>query len=95
MSVAGAGRRELGTQRRTIEPQTGYAVLRLQLDLRNGNSGIGVMLTGVDRTNDEWSRNVLRGGAYTGGIDLRHRFAANNYELAASVSGSTVNGTAG
>ena len=92
--VTAVTERELGTQRRTIEPQTGYAVLRLQQDLRNGKSGVGVMLTGVDRTNDEWSRRVLRGSAYTGGIDLRHRFAGNNYELAASVSGSTVNGTA-
>lgn len=86
--------REVGTLDRTMEPQTGYGVLRLQQDLRNGQSGVGVMLTAVDRGNDRWTDNVLRNEAYTAGVDLRHRFARNNYELAASLSGSLVRGSA-
>ncbi|MCA0375693.1 MAG: carbohydrate binding family 9 domain-containing protein [Gemmatimonadetes bacterium] len=86
--------RELGSARRTIEPTTSYGVLRLQQDLRNGQSGIGLMLTGVERQGDQWTRDFLRNSAYTGGIDLRHRFAKNNYEVAASLSGSLVRGSA-
>ncbi|MBL0938730.1 MAG: hypothetical protein IBJ03_07535 [Gemmatimonadaceae bacterium] len=86
--------REVGTQSRTIEPQSSYGVLRLQQDLRNGQSGIGVMFTGVTRSLDDWSRPFIRDGAYTGGLDLRHRFLRNNYELAASFAGSVVTGSA-
>lgn len=86
--------RELGTERRTIEPQSGYGVLRLQQDLRNGQSGIGVMLTGVERSIDDWSRDFVRSSAYSGGIDMRHRFYRNQYEVAASLSASLVAGSA-
>ncbi len=85
---------ERGTQGRTIEPQTGYGVLRMQQDLRNGQSGVGFMLTAVDRQMDEWTRDAIRSSAYTGGLDMRHRFSQNKYELAASLSGSYVAGTA-
>ena len=86
--------RALGTSSRTIEPLTNYGVMRLQQDLRGGNSGIGVMLTNTTRRLDDWTRDVLRGGAWTGGLDLRHRFAGNKYQLAAQLAGSRVTGTA-
>jgi hypothetical protein len=92
-ALAAYTEREVGSQNRTIEPRSGYGVLRMQQDLRNGSSGIGFMLTAVDRSNDNWSRNFLRGSAYTGGVDMRHRFWSNNYEVAASLSGSVVSGT--
>ncbi|NJL18650.1 MAG: hypothetical protein HC938_17325, partial [Nitrospira sp.] len=50
-----------GTQARTIEPLTNYGVVRLQQDLRGGNSGIGMMLTNTTRRVDEWTQDVLRG----------------------------------
>lgn len=92
-ALAAVTQDERGSQGRTIEPQTGYGVVRLQQDLRNGQSGIGVMLTGVDRQMDEWTRDALRSSAYTGGVDLRHRFSQNRFELAASFSGSYVSGS--
>jgi hypothetical protein len=77
----------------TIEPRTNYAVARLQQDLNDGQSGIGVMFTGVNRQLDEFSDDFLRRSAYAGGVDLRHRFLNGDYELAAMVSGSRVSGT--
>ena len=47
--------RESGTEGRTIEPATNYAALRLQQDFRQGLSGVGVMVTGVNRALDQWS----------------------------------------
>lgn len=86
--------REQGTLQRTIEPQTNYAVLRLQQDLAGGNSGVGLMLTNTARQTDQWTRDVLRGNAWTGGLDARHRFAANRWQVSGQVAGSHVSGTA-
>ena len=85
--------RTMGTQARTIEPMTNYGVVRLQQDLRGGNSGIGVMLTNTTRRNDEWTRNQLRGDAWTGGFDARHRFGGNKFQVSAQLAGSRVSGT--
>jgi len=85
--------REVGTEGRTIEPFTNYAVARLQQDLRDGQTGIGLMVTGVNRNLDEETEPFLRRSAYTGGLDVRHRFFNRNYELRAYVAASQVNGT--
>jgi Domain of unknown function (DUF5916) len=82
-----------GTEARTIEPLTNYGVLRLQQDLRGGNSGVGLMLTNTSRRLDEWTRDVLRGTAWTGGLDARHRFSGNRFQLSAQLAGSRVSGT--
>ena len=87
--------RELGAGARTIEPQTNYFVGRAQQDLNNGNSGIGVMATATNRTLDSDSRDFLRSGAYAYGVDARHRFGGNNYQLSGSAVGSYVTGSAG
>lgn len=86
--------REAGTELRTIEPQTNYAVLRLQQDLRGGNSGVGLMLTNTARQNDEWTNDILRSNAWTGGLDARHRFASNRWQLSGQLAGSYVTGSA-
>ncbi len=86
--------RVAGTQARTIEPLTNYGVLRLQQDLRGGNSGIGLMLTNTTRRLDQWTRDALRGEAWTGGLDARHRFGGNRFQLSAQLAGSRVAGTA-
>ena len=77
-----------------MEPQTNYFVGRLQQDLRNGESGVGLMLTGVDRALDQWSDPYLRRAAYTGGVDFRHRFWAGRYEVRGFVAGTRVSGSA-
>lgn len=86
---------ETGTNQRTIEPRTNYAVMRLQQDLAGGNSGVGLMLTNTARQTDEWSRDFLRASAWTGGLDARHRFAGNTWEISGQLAGSHVGGTAG
>ena len=82
-----------GTEARTIEPMTNYGVVRLQQDLRGGNSGVGLMLTNTTRRTDEWTRDVLRDNALTGGLDARHRFSQNRFQFSAQLAGSRVTGT--
>jgi hypothetical protein len=84
--------REIGAQGSTIEPQTNYAVARIRQDLNNGQSDIGLMATAVNRRLDDATRFDLAREAYAVGLDGRHRFWSNNYEVAAMVSGSLVRG---
>ena len=86
--------REQGPGEQTLEPQTTYAIARVQQDLRNGQSGIGAMLTATNRRLDQWSEKFLRSDAYTGGVDVRHRFHKNDYEIAAYAAGTSVSGSA-
>jgi hypothetical protein len=87
-------RREAGSEGRTIEPLTNYSVARVYRDLRGGNSGVGLMATGVVRATDEWSTDFLRRDAYTVGADWRHRFADNRYAVVGYLVGSRVSGSA-
>src|SRR6185436_12189728 len=52
--------REQGTQDRTIEPTSNYAVVRANQDLRRGETSVGAIATLVNRSNDQWTRDVLR-----------------------------------
>jgi hypothetical protein len=85
--------RQAGVSNATIEPATNYAVVRATQDLRNGETGIGVIGTSVSRSTDQWSRDYLRSSATVGGVDLRHRFQHGRYELDASLTGSRVTGS--
>jgi hypothetical protein len=86
--------RETGTEDRTIEPVTNYAAVRLQQDFRQGNSGVGFMLTGVNRHLDEWTADYLRRDAYVGALDVRHRFLGNRFEVRGKLGLSRVSGSA-
>src|SRR5437016_5299737 len=44
--------REVATLDRTMEPTTNYAAVRIQQDLRNSESGVGAMITAVNRSLD-------------------------------------------
>ncbi len=85
--------RERGAGGATIEPMTNYMVARLQQDLRGGNSGVGLMLTSTNRALDGDSRDYLRENAYAVGLDARHRFWNNNYQVSGSIVGSRVEGS--
>ncbi|AHG87777.1 hypothetical protein J421_0240 [Gemmatirosa kalamazoonensis] len=85
--------RENGPDGAIIEPRTNYFVGRLLQDLRQGQSGIGVMVTAVDRALDPTAAQYLRRSAYVGGVDFRHRFYKKYYELHAMAAGSTVRGS--
>src|SRR5262249_50794486 len=68
--------------------------LRMQQDLNNHKSGVGLILTSVYRSLDDASRDFLRRSAYVGGLDARHRFGpGGNYLLTAAVTASGLNGS--
>jgi uncharacterized protein DUF5916/cellulose/xylan binding protein with CBM9 domain len=77
----------------TLEPTTNYSALRLTQDFRKGESGIGLMLTGVNRGVDQWTESVLHKSAYVGAFNFRHRFRGGRYQLTGSVDMSRVTGT--
>jgi uncharacterized protein DUF5916/cellulose/xylan binding protein with CBM9 domain len=85
------GRRAVGPV--SIEPQSEYAVLRASQDFRNGESGVGSMLTLVNRQLDDASALYLRRQAVVGGIDARNRFAGGRYSLSGALASSVVRGT--
>jgi hypothetical protein len=86
--------REMVGEDLVVEPRTNYFVARLNQDLRNGRSGIGAILTAVNRDLDDETSPFLRRSAYVGGIDFRHRFGnGGNYQVSGNVVGSTVQGS--
>lgn len=85
--------RQTNPAHQTIEPATNYALVRATQDFRSGETGIGVIGTAVNRSLDGDTRDFLRGTAYVGGADLRHRFKGGRYEFNASITGSRVAGS--
>ena len=77
----------------TFEPLTNFAVARVTQDLRHGNSTIGAILTAVNRNSDQWTASYLASSAYAAGIDFRHRFLNNNYQISGSFDQSRVQGS--
>jgi uncharacterized protein DUF5916/cellulose/xylan binding protein with CBM9 domain len=57
-----------------IEPTARYGVLRVSQDLRKGESGVGIIVTAMDRDLDAATAPYLHRSAYAGGVDFRHRF---------------------
>src|SRR6266566_2820506 len=85
--------RAAGTLDRTVEPTTNYAVVRAQQDFRNGESGIGLMFTAVNRSLDRWTDSLLRRSAYVSALDFRHRFLQGHYQVSGSFDLSRIAGT--
>ena len=77
----------------TFEPTTNFTVARVRQDFRNGDSNIGAIVTAVDRHSDRWTSPYLASSAYVGGVDFRHRFFKNTYEVSGSFDQSQVNGS--
>ena len=86
--------RESGALRRTVEPQTNYAVARVAQEFNRGQSVLGAMLTTVNRQLDPWTASSLRQEAYVMGVDGRKRFAQQRYEVTGFLSASRVRGSA-
>jgi hypothetical protein len=85
--------REEGTQERTIEPLTNYALVRANQDLRRGETSIGMIATLVNRSSDEWTSGQLRSSALVSGADFRHRFSQGRFQLSGSLVASRVAGS--
>lgn len=82
-----------GQHDQAVEPLTNYGMLRLQRDFREGRSAVGVIATAVMRDQEVADALGLRRGAVTGGVDFRHRFHGEEYEIAGYVLGSNVRGS--
>ena len=77
----------------SVEPLTNYGVARVIRDFREGRSAIGFVATAANRGKEVADDLGLRSGGYTGGIDLRHRFADDKWAVDFSFIGSHVRGT--
>ncbi len=86
--------REVSPRGETIEPGANYFVGRVQQDLRDGQTNIGVMGTSVRRQVDPWSEDRLRADARALGVNFRHQFLDRRYSVSGYLVGSRVAGTA-
>lgn len=77
-----------------VEPRTSYSMLRLQKDFRGGRSAVGMIGTAVNRDPSVADALELRSRAFTGGVDFRHRFSDDQYEVSGYLLGSHVMGSA-
>ncbi|MGI9625217.1 MAG: DUF5916 domain-containing protein, partial [Longimicrobiales bacterium] len=76
-----------------VEPQSNYGMARVQKDFREGRSAVGAISTWTNR--GESAANLsLHDAAYTGGLDARHRFGGDNFQVSGYLLGSHVAGTA-
>jgi len=76
-----------------IEPLSNASVVRIQRDLRGGETTLGGIGTALFRDADVAADLGLRDRALTGGFDARHRFAGGDFELRAFLLGSRVSGS--
>ena len=79
--------------RSPVEPFSNYGVVRVQKDFREGRSAVDFIGTVTNRKKDIADELGLRSGAYTGGIDARHRFGAERFEVSGYLLGSHISGT--
>ncbi len=82
------------TFRFDVEPRTTYGTARVQQDVRDGQSRIGLILTGVDRSlPDDGQLDFLARRALTGGIDLEHTWNDREWAVSGFLAGSRVTGS--
>ena len=78
-----------------VEPLGNYGVLRLQRDFNEGRSAVGLIGTTVNRNGEVASDLQLRSQASAGGVDFRHRFGGDAWQVTGYALGSYVRGSAG
>jgi hypothetical protein len=76
-----------------IEPASQYSVVRLEKDLREGLSTVGVVATAVQRDEDTAQALAIHNRAYTGGVDFSHRFGDEDFQIDGYLLGSHVAGS--
>jgi hypothetical protein len=78
----------------TVAPLTNYAVGRVKRDLGAGHTSVGASVTAVNRQlSGTPLATTLHDQAYTGGLQLQHRWAHDAWELDLHGVGSWVHGT--
>ena len=77
-----------------VEPSTQYGMGRLSKDFRDGKSAVGMISTWTRRDGAAADQLALHTGAYTAGVDARHRFGGDRFVVSGHLLGSTVRGSA-
>ncbi|HET6763840.1 MAG TPA: DUF5916 domain-containing protein [Longimicrobiaceae bacterium] len=75
-----------------VEPLANFGTVRVMKDLRGGSSGVGAIVTTVNRRMEP-GLEFMRSSALAGGMDGRHRFGGGNYEVSGYLVGSNVRGS--
>jgi hypothetical protein len=79
---------------RVLEPRAHHAVTRLQHDFRRGRSGVGAMLTRIDRAaGDSASASALPSRAQALAITTQHQTNDGNHRVNGWLAGSEVRGS--
>jgi hypothetical protein len=79
--------------RQILEPFSSYSVLALRKDFDAGRTKLAGALTGVHRRlSNTGLASDLHEQAYSGGVELSHKFWEDNWGLSAKVMGSHVRG---
>jgi hypothetical protein len=95
-AVTGEETDETDPARPVISPLTNYAIARVKRDLREGKTAIGASATAVNRSlQDSPLEDQLHDQAYTGGLQLEHRWGKNAWSATFGTVGSYVHGTPG
>jgi hypothetical protein len=77
-----------------VAPMTNFALARIKRDLRGGATSIGISASAVDRSLDGTPLiTTMRDQAYTGGLQLQHRWDDNAWTLDLRTVGSWVHGS--
>ena len=77
-----------------VEPLTNYQVGRIQQDFRGGDTYIGAIMTGVQRSlRDDPELGFLHREAYSGGMDFTHRWKDRAWYVAGNTVLSSVSGS--
>ena len=85
---------EQGERRReVVEPLTNYFVGRLQQDFDGGNTVVGGILTATNRKLDGTGLDGLHREAYSGGLDVVHKWKDQRWELRGNLIFSEVQGS--
>jgi hypothetical protein len=87
-----AGVNSLGRRDQTVEPLTGYTVLRARKEFAN-QSSVGVMTTSTNRQN-EVATSFLANNAFAGGLDYDWRLS-QKYSVSGYWAGSMIKGNTG
>ncbi len=88
-------RRVAGLDDATVEPLTHRGVLTAEQNFRDGNAGVRMIATAVNRSLDGWTAPFLHESAYSAVLSARSRFGSGNYEVAGWVAASRVTGSPG
>lgn len=93
-AVTGEERLKINGKTTTVEPLTNYTILSVGKDFRDGKSNVLGMLSGVQRKLDGTGmRDELKNQAYSGGLQLDHRFWDDMWSTDVSFASTAIYGS--